>query len=179
MRNLGSNASFKALGQAYATAVEEAVGDVAEPYRVVAEPWGGPKTGGPVPDANYLVSLVGVASDWAGRIVDILAFGVLVRQTMDRLERFTCSPVRIDSGPAMIKAAEAIFESTGLIDLTLAFVASLSGYSSPEDEHRGPAGWIVGYRGESELYLAVVLENGDVHLPRLGQVAIDLSGIAD
>lgn len=175
-KRLGPQPSLDDLSAQYEATVAHAATEAWPGVRVDVEPYGGPKTGGPVPDAQYLVEFVNVLNQYGGAIVTVAGLGVLVRAAMRRLQAVTQHDVRVSDGPAMVLAADAIMDATGRRDLALAFVAPLNRYlPALGDLDSSFGGWLVGYRGEDVLYLAVVHEDGTVDLPSGDAPALQLT----
>jgi hypothetical protein len=157
--------SFDQLGAAYSDFMEHEIAAVLPPtVGVIAEPWGGPKTGGPVPDQQYAVVLLDIASQWVGRVVDIAALITIVRAVTRRLEEATGKATHVPNGAAMVLAAHAIMDATGEYDLTLSFVTPLRRYSANlGDFDENFTGWLVGYASATgDLFLAHVSRTGEV-----------------
>lgn len=156
-----------AVGREYSRQVEETLDAIVSDanLRVRAEPWGGPKTGGPIPDQQYAVQLLGFAITAATTIVLLVDFADVMHRVIAKAKELTKNEVGISNGDAVILAAEAIFNSTGERDLTFAFETPMSRYLPDVDEgHSTFDGWLVGFRSRDRLYTA--------HVDWFGQVTL-------
>lgn len=118
------------------------------------EPYGGPKTGGPVPDQQYVIGLVDLYH--AAEAIVVLAEGAkLLRGLISKLEEITRKDILISDGDAEILAAEAILTATNETDLTLDYVRPMD----RRDEDREIdilEGWLVGFSSDEGVYTAHV-----------------------
>jgi hypothetical protein len=148
----------------YAHAVEDALDSVGGPVTTRAEPWGGPKTGGPLPDQTYLIQLIGLALTGMATVVLLVDFVDVVRRMIAKAKSLTNKDVAISDGVAVILAADAIYARTGEGDLALAFVTPLNEYLPDLGEMDSAFdGWLVGFRSPTHLRIA--------HVDRLGAVS--------
>jgi hypothetical protein len=128
-----------------------------------AEAYGGPKTGGPVPDQQYALYLIGIAFAAMAGIVTIRDFAGIVRNVIGKAREMTSNDVAISNGLAVILAAEAIFDATGKDDLTFAFETPLARYMPDLGEWDSDFdGWLVGFRSRERLHVARVSSFGEV-----------------
>lgn len=156
-----------AVSREYTRQVEEALGAIVSDANlgVRAEPWGGPKAGGPIPDQQYAVELVGFAITAATTIVSLVGFADVLHRVIAKAKELTKNEVGLSNGDAVILAAEAIFNSTGERDLTFAFETPMSRYLPDVDEgHSTFDGWLVGFRSRDRLHTAHVDWFGHVTL---------------
>jgi hypothetical protein len=155
--------------QAYQERVLEAFGPVAKQHglTLAVEPYGGPKTGGPIPDQQQLVTVVGIALEWVGHIVNLAALYVLLRDVRNKAKEVTANDILVDEGFAIIAVSDAVLKATGDNDLVLSFSA-VSGTYTPARGDFDPThdGWMLGFRGPQALYLAHVDIYGNVNLIR-------------
>ncbi|MGD0248451.1 MAG: hypothetical protein ABSB75_05285 [Candidatus Limnocylindrales bacterium] len=114
-----------------------------------------------------LVTLYGFAATAADQIVTWAALLVGVRSLIRRLRELTHQPVELDTGTAIIVAADAILGQTGERDLTLAFSTEVTGALSPSDQSGHPDGFAVGFRGDGSLRLALMDLAGERVVVRL------------
>ena len=95
-----------------------------------------------------------ISDDPVGRVADLLALAIGIRSLRDWLGEHTHKPTAISDGIAVILAAEAVEQSTGTRDTTVAFVAMIPpaafDYAGPRD------GYVVGLRAGSTLFVTVV-----------------------
>lgn len=162
----------------YRERIEAALSEADPSHAISAypEPWGGPKTGGPIPDQTYLVQLAGWAFAATTTIVLLVDFADVVRRFIAKAKALTGNDVAVSDGVAVLLAAAALFAHTQIADLALAFVTPLNEYLPTVDEMQTPFdGWLVGFRSESELYVAHVDRLGKVTLPDV-RVPIDWAG---
>lgn len=151
----------------YTSRVEDALEPVVASanLRVLAEPWGGVKTGGPIPDQQYAVQLIGFAVTAATTIVLLTDFADVLHRVIAKTKELTKNDVGISNGDAVILAAEAIFGQTGERDLAFAFETPMSKYLPDVEEWEGTFdGWLVGFRSRDRLYTAHVDWFGNVTL---------------
>ena len=157
----------RAISREYIRRVEDALGPVVADANLTvrAEPWGGTKTGGPIPDQQYAVQLLGFVMTAATTIVLLVDFADVVHRVIAKAKELTKNEVGISNGDAVILAAEAIFNNTGERDLTLAFETRMSRYLLAVDEMDSTSdGWLVGFRSQDRLYTAHVDWFGHVTL---------------
>jgi hypothetical protein len=151
----------------YTERVEESFGPIAERHgmTVYVEPYGGPKTGGPIPDQQYIVGLAGVALEWVGHIVDLAALYVVLRELREKAREVTGNDVLISDGFAIVVASDAVYAATGDEDLVLSFATNAATYT-PDRGDFDPIsdGWMIGFRGPDKLYVAHVNSKGHVAL---------------
>jgi hypothetical protein len=151
----------------YTERVEEFFRPIVQPrgLSLYIEPYGGPKTGGPIPDQQYIVGLVGIALDWVGHIVDLAALYVLLREIRAKAQEVTGKDVLISDGFAIVVASDAVYAATGDRDLVLSFATNTAIYT-PARGDLDPIsdGWMIGFRGPNRLYLAHVNGKGNVAL---------------
>lgn len=137
---------------------------------VKAEPWGGRKTGGPIPEQQYAVQILGIVVGAMGSIVVLVEFADVIRRAIAKAKELTKNDVGISNGHAVILAADAIFNSTGERELSFAFETPMNQYLP--DVHEGWStfdGWLIGFRSRDRLHIAhvdwfggVTLADGDV-----------------
>lgn len=157
--------SLERAGQHYAVRLQEEVAPGIAPLTAEVEPWTGPKVGGPLPLQTELVWLLGLANDAIGDIVNLAAFAILIREGIARIRAATGNSPHVSDGLAAILAADAIFDETGVIELTLAFVTQLRKPLRNLDELESSwDGFMVGYRTEGRLMIAHVRATGEVTL---------------
>lgn len=157
--------SYEVVNERYVTRLVGELKPVAGSLKVVPEPYTGGKAGGPIPDQTYVVNLIGVASDLAGRLADFVALGIIIRGVIGKLRSITHNEVAVSDGCAIVLAAEAIFESTARRDLTLAFVTPLHDFLIDAGGGQGSdAGFMVGFRDRHELFVVQVSRTGAVSL---------------
>lgn len=151
----------------YRDRVTDAFGPVASEagLTLAIEPYGGAKTGGPVPDQQYVVGLIGIALDWMSNIVTIAGFAALLHALQAKAREVTQNLITVTDGLAIILAAEAIQNATGETELVLGFATASATYT-PDRGRFEPLtdGWMVGFRGRDKLYLAHVDGFGKVSL---------------
>lgn len=132
---------------------------------VLPEPWGGGKTGGPIPDQQYAIQILGIVIGTMGSIVVLAEFADLIRRLMTKARELTQKEVGISNGDAVAFAARAILDRTGEKDLTFAFETPMSEYLADVEEGWSTFdGWLVGFRSPARLYLAHVDWFGGVTL---------------
>ena len=164
IRELSGDASGNILDK-YEAAITDALASKEISVTASVEPWGGPKTGGPVPEAQYAVDILNIAWDWTGKISNLAGLIIIGKGVLMALERVTRRKARIDDGFAIIYAADAIFEATGEVDLTLAFCAPLNRHLLSLDQPSTPSsGYLVGFRSATALRMATVDDDGTVRL---------------
>jgi hypothetical protein len=157
--------SCEVVNERYVTRLVAELQPEAGSLKVVPEPYGGGKSGGPIPDQNYVVNLIGVASDLAGRVADFVALGIIVRGLIGKLRSITHNEVAVSDGCAIVLAAAAVFESTARRDLTLAFITPLHDFLiDAGGGHGSDAGFMVGFRDRRELFIVQVSRTGAVSL---------------
>lgn len=129
------------------------------------EPYGGPKTGGWVPDQQYVIGLVDFLFHGIETVV-VLANGiVLLRHLISKAESLTKTNVIVSDGAALILAADAIYTASGDTDLTLAFVSPMTRYQTGMEEgHSSFDGWLIGFRSPDAICMAHVDVYGAVTL---------------
>jgi hypothetical protein len=151
--------------RAYAETVQRALDSVDPAVATHAEPWGGPKTGGPIPEQTYVVQLIGLALSGMATVVLLVEFADVVKRVIDKAKSLSKKEVAVSDGLAVILAADAIYARTGEGDLALAFVTSLNEYL-PELGEMDSAfdGWLVGFRSPTHLRI--------VHIDRLGKASV-------
>jgi hypothetical protein len=151
----------------YTERVEESFGPIAQQHgmSLYIEPYGGPKTGGPIPDQQYIIGLVGIALDWVGHIVDLAALYVVLREMRAKAQEVTEKDVLISDGFAIVVAADAVYAATGDKDLVLSFATNAGTYTPGRGDFDPVSdGWMVGFRGPDRLYLAHVNSEAQVAL---------------
>jgi hypothetical protein len=156
---------YEQVSEKYVSRLVSELRPVAGSLTVSPEPYGGGKAGGPIPDQNYAIELIGVVSDVAGRIVDLVALGVIVRSCIGKLRSITQNEVAVSDGCAIVLAAEAVSLRTGRRDLTLAFIAPLHDYLiDAGGGHGSDASFVVGFRDRGQVFVAEVSRTGRVSL---------------
>jgi hypothetical protein len=161
------SAGDTAVRAEYSRVIEDALNSAASgsPISVKAEPWGGAKTGGPIPDQTYVVQLLGWALAGMATIVVLVDFADVLHRIIRRAKELSENDVAISDGAAVILGAEAIFEKTGNRDLALAFVTPLNDYLPRLGEMDSPDdGWLVGFRSPDSVYVA--------HVDRYGEASV-------
>jgi hypothetical protein len=156
------------VSRQYVRTVEDGIAEAIEgtDLRVAAEPWGGPKTGGPIPDQTYAFQVVGFVVGVAATIVVLADFADLVVRVMNRARELTRNEVAVSNGDAVALVAKALLERTDERDLSLAFATPLNAYLSSDHDDMDPYddGWLVGFRSADRLHTA--------HVDRLGRVTL-------
>lgn len=126
---------------------------------------GGPKTGGPIPDENYAIQVVGLLLQGATTVVLLVDFADIVHRLLTKARELTKHEVAVSDGLALILAAEAVERETGATDLTVAFVTPMIDYLPRVHEGWSAFdGWLVGFRSDDSMQV--------VHIDRLGGVSI-------
>ena len=132
---------------------------------VRAERYGGPKVGGPIPDQQYALYIIGVTLGVIGGIVTLAEFAAIVRKAIAKARELTKNDVGMSNGTAVILAADAIIESTGERDLTFAFETPMTRYLPDLEEFDSSFdGWLIGFRSRDKLHV--------VHVDFLGNVTL-------
>jgi len=114
-----------------------------------------------------LVTLYGFAITAADHIVTWAALAKGLRTLMRRLQKVARVPIELDTGTAIIIAADEIQRQTGERFLTLAFSVEIAGAMCEEDMSGNHDGFAVGFRDRASLRVAVmdvVGGNAVVHL---------------
>jgi hypothetical protein len=109
----GGSDQYEQVNEKYVSRLVSELRPLAGAFTISPEPYGGRKAGGPIPDQNYPIELIGVVSDVAGRIVDLVALGVLIRGCIRKLRSITHNEVAVSHGCAIVLAAEAVYERPG------------------------------------------------------------------
>jgi hypothetical protein len=155
------------IGNRFAAELEEDLASVSGPLRVSIAPQppniniegSGIAVCGPgLPD---LATLYGFAFTGAEHITVWAGFAFGVRQIVKRLRERTGQPVYLDTGSAIMVAADAIEKETGEYDLTFAFSTEVNSRTSASAGSRLPDGFAVGFRGESSVRIALMDPFGD------------------
>jgi hypothetical protein len=138
---------------------------IGAPIQALVVPWGGPRTGGPLPSQSEIVYLLGLAGDVVGRAVDLAAAFVLIKGGLAWLADTTQDRVLINDGVAILAAADAVWAATGANDLTLAFATPLSAHRVELDDFDpGDDGYLIGFRDASNLVVVRVDSFGSARI---------------
>jgi hypothetical protein len=97
------------------------------------------------------------------QLVTLAGLAAIVRNLAQRLEKVTGRPVELDTGTAVLIAADAAFRETGERDLTLAFSTEVAGAFTPEDMSGNVEGFAVGFRDDASIRL-VLMDHFGEHL---------------